>query len=222
MLVFDFLLSLFFPLYYFVLFISDLNEEASPSVLLSAELVNLKPPLAELTGNLGPETEGTGWATLGNCPPRLTGGCLWFGWCIGAGNCSLLIAWVGPLLAGSWVPFSIPLLPHSSSAKVGKTPTHIACRILGDFNDVMRSAPSWEQDCEQLQQCSTQCVSNKFYIQHKDPSRGHCLPLDMTSKDEIACFYTLAPIQRVCSHTFPLSLGAPDSSGGKPLPESAE
>ena len=51
-----------------------MTAEASPSVLLSAELVNPESPLAEDTSNLGPRMESGGWDYFpGNCPPRLTG-----------------------------------------------------------------------------------------------------------------------------------------------------
>ena len=51
---------------------------------------------------------------------------------------------MGPLLADSWVPFSIPFFLHSSHVEAGKTPIHLVYRILGDFNAVMMPAPSWE------------------------------------------------------------------------------
>lgn len=56
----------------------------------------------------------------------------------------------------------------------------------------------------------------------QDPSQGQCLPLVMIRKDEIPCFYTLGPIQRVCIWIAPFFLKAPGSSCGEPMSECTE
>ena len=129
--------SAFFALSYFVLVISEVTEEAAPSVFLSAEPVHPKPPLAELTGSLEPGTEAGVWdcSLEGIC-------CLSDEWrrkllpphCLSGTPCRVL---------GSF-RYASPFPLRSFRAKVGSTLTHLVCRILGGFNDVTMSAQSWE------------------------------------------------------------------------------
>lgn len=73
-----------------------------------------------------------------------------------------------------------------------------------------------------VRHCSIPCVANKFYIYHKHLLKVNASPwYDQQSRGRLL-LYTLTPIQRVCSRTFLLFLGAPGISGGASLPESAE
>lgn len=91
-----------------------MTEEASPSVLLSAELISPKPPLAELTGNVGPGTEGA--ISQGNCPPeaRWRASVVWVMY-----GCKDLLpphSLGETLLADSQLPLFVPPLLGTSSA----------------------------------------------------------------------------------------------------------
>lgn len=109
-LVFDFLLLSLSSSLLFVLSISEVTKKTSPFVLISAELVNRKPLLAELTGNLGPGTEGTGWGySQGNCSEiHWVAFVVWVMYgCMEPHPHSL-----GGTLSDSWVSFSCPRSEH--------------------------------------------------------------------------------------------------------------
>lgn len=139
--VFDFLLSLFFPLSYFVLFILEVTAGASASVLLSAGWST-----QSLFWKSTPET-WDGKQRVGPLSGKLPTKAHW----------SVSVVWVMykcrklPSSKCKWDPF-LQILGHPSLYLsffiAGKTSTHLVYRILGDFDDVMMPAATWEQDCD--------------------------------------------------------------------------